>query len=65
MTKPNLKHIGLFVLVLIYALNLNAQDAIIKRDSSALEVTYFKDNFKDNYAGDDFNYSINDTGGIN
>ncbi|WP_422105160.1 DUF4129 domain-containing protein [Winogradskyella sp.] len=65
MIKSNLKHRGLFVLVLIYALNLNAQDAIIKRDSSALEVTYFKDNFKDNYAGDDFNYSINDTGGIN
>ena len=42
-----------------------AQDVIVKRDSSNIDVTYFKDNFKDNYASDDFNYSINDTGGIN
>jgi len=42
-----------------------AQDAIVKRDSSNADVTYFKENFKDNYIGDDFNYSINDTGGIN
>jgi hypothetical protein len=43
----------------------SAQDAVIPKDSSDLDVTYFKDNFKDNYTGDDFNYSINDTGGIN
>lgn len=42
-----------------------AQDAIVKRDSSHRDVTYFKENFKENYSGDDFNYSINDTGGIN
>lgn len=42
-----------------------AQDAIVKKDSSNLDVTYFKDGFKDNYSGSDFNYSINDTGGIN
>jgi hypothetical protein len=42
-----------------------AQDAIIKRDSSQVDVTYFKENFKDNYTADDFNYAINDTGGIN
>lgn len=42
-----------------------AQDGIVKSDSSNLDVTYFKDNFKENYSGDDFNYSINDTGGVN
>jgi len=42
-----------------------AQDVVVKRDSSNLDVTYFKDNFKDSYSGDDFNYSINDTGGVN
>lgn len=41
------------------------QENVIKRDSSNLDVTYFKDNFKDNYSSDEFNYSINDTGGIN
>lgn len=47
------------------ASSLWAQDAIIKKDSSNLDVTYFKENFKDSYATEDFNYSINDTGGIN
>lgn len=42
-----------------------AQSRIVKSDSSDVGVTYFKENFKDNYTGDDFNYAINDTGGIN
>lgn len=41
-----------------------SQDSI-QRDSSNIKVTYFKDAIKDRYKGDDFNYSINDTGGIN
>ena len=44
---------------------LSGQDAIVKRDSSMVDVTYFKKTFKDHYIGDDFNYAINDTGGIN
>ncbi len=37
----------------------------IQKDSSIIKVTYFKDAIKERYKGDDFNYSINDTGGIN
>ena len=41
-----------------------AQDTI-QRDSSNIKVTYFKEAIKKRYTDDDFNYSINDTGGIN
>ena len=41
------------------------QDVVIPKDSSGVDVTYFKANFKEQYSGDDFNYDINDTGGIN
>jgi len=41
-----------------------SQDTI-QKDSSNLQVTYFKDVLKERYKGDDFNYNINDTGGIN
>ena len=37
----------------------------IKKDSSNIEVTYFKEHIKDRYEGDSFNYSLNDTGGVN
>lgn len=44
---------------------LFSQERSIKKDSSNIEVTYFKDNIQERYSGDDFNYSINDTGGVN
>ena len=65
MSKSKLKHISTSIVALFYASILWAQDNVVKRDSSNLDVTYFKDNFKDNYSGNEFNYSINDTGGIN
>ena len=65
MSKLKLRHINTYILTVLGASLLLAQDAIVKRDSTDLDVTYFKENFKDNYTGDDFNYSINDTGGIN
>ncbi|WP_179018736.1 DUF4129 domain-containing protein [Winogradskyella forsetii] len=65
MSKFQLKHINTFLMTAFGSTLIWAQDAIVKKDSSNLDVTYFKDNFKDNYTGDDFNYSINDTGGIN
>ncbi|WP_111683652.1 hypothetical protein [Winogradskyella tangerina] len=65
MNKLKLKHIGILIMASLCAFTLNAQEAIVKRDSSNLDVTYFKENFKNNYSSDDFNYSINDTGGIN
>lgn len=42
-----------------------SQDKTVKRDSSYLEINEFKDGLKDRYSGNDFNYSINDTGGVN
>lgn len=41
-----------------------SQDSI-QKDTSNIQVTYFKEAIKERYKGDDFNYSINDTGGIN
>ncbi|TPV33947.1 hypothetical protein FJ651_07250 [Paucihalobacter ruber] len=37
----------------------------IKTDSSQVEVTPFKEAINERYKGSDFNYDINDTGGIN
>jgi len=65
MSKPTLKHIIPVIMTAFGSSLLWAQDAIVKRDSSNADVTYFKENFKDKYIGDDFNYAINDTGGIN
>jgi hypothetical protein len=65
MSKWKLRHITTYILTVSGSSILWAQDAIVKRDSTDLDVTYFKENFKDNYTGDDFNYTINDTGGIN
>ena len=41
-----------------------SQDGI-QKDSSNIKVTYFKEALKERYKGDNFNYSINDTGGVN
>jgi hypothetical protein len=65
MSRFKLRHINAYIATVFGTSLLWAQDATVKRDSSDLDVTYFKENFKDNYAGDDFNYAINDTGGIN
>lgn len=65
MNRETYKHISAFIVATFCKQFSWAQEGIIKRDSSNIDVTYFKDNFKDNYVGDDFNYSINDTGGIN
>ena len=65
MSKSKLRHINSCILSVFGSSLLWAQNTIVKRDSSEIDVTYFKENFKDSYPGDDFNYSINDTGGIN
>lgn len=41
-----------------------AQESI-QKDTFNIKVIYFKEAIKERYKGDDFNYSINDTGGIN
>ncbi|WP_299128751.1 hypothetical protein [uncultured Winogradskyella sp.] len=53
------------IVTLVSFLSVSAQKAFVKRDSSNLEVIYFKDNLKERYDSSDFNYSINDTGGVN
>ena len=61
-----LKHISLSTFGLLIT-NTNfciAQDSI-QKDTSNIKVTYFKEAIQERYKGDDFNYSINDTGGIN
>ena len=65
MSKSQLKHINTFLMTTFGSALLWSQDVVVKRDSSDLDVTYFKQNFKENYSDSDFNYSINDTGGIN
>ena len=65
MNKAKLKHINTWILAFLGNSLIFAQNVIVKRDSSNINVTHFKENFKDNYSGDDFNYTINDTGGIN
>lgn len=65
MSNKKLRHINTLLLTTLSSALLWSQNAIVKKDSSSINVTYFKKNFKDNYSGDDFNYSINDTGGIN
>jgi hypothetical protein len=65
MSKVTYKHISALIAASFYNLMIWSKDAVIRRDSSNIDVTYFKENFKDNYSGDDFNYSINDTGGVN
>lgn len=64
MTKNRLQ-IGFYTFGL-FLVNGNcfSQDSI-QKDSSNVKVTYFKEVLKERYKGDDFNYNINDTGGIN
>ncbi|WP_179346188.1 hypothetical protein [Winogradskyella ursingii] len=66
MNKLNLKYIGSGLITsLVFSSSFAQEKNDIKKDSSQLDVTYFKDSFKENYTGDEFNYSINDTGGVN
>jgi hypothetical protein len=52
---------GIFVGNIQYCFS---QDSI-QKDASNMKVTYFKEAIKERYKGDAFNYSINDTGGVN
>lgn len=56
----------IFVLFFIVCkTNCFAIQEVIKTDSSSIKITYFKENIKERYQDGDFNYSINDTGGVN
>lgn len=65
MTKATYTHISALFTTGLFSGLVSAQDEVIPRDSSQVDITYFKENFKEKYSGDDFNYDINDTGGIN
>lgn len=65
MISVGLKHIKhAFGFALISAMAAGQNDKV-KRDSSNLDIKRFRDEFKEKYSGDDFNYEINDTGGVN
>ncbi|WP_372753157.1 DUF4129 domain-containing protein [Mariniflexile sp.] len=64
MTKNKLP-IKLYTVGLFLSNNYCFAQDTIQRDSSNLKVTYFKEAIEERYKGDDFNYNINDTGGIN
>ena len=65
MMNKALKITYLLCLTLFSFTSVSEQELEIKKDSSSIEVTYFKENINDRYNGSDFNYSINDTGGVN
>lgn len=61
----NKLHIPFYIFSLCFnSIYCFSQDSI-QKDTSNIKVTYFKDAIKKRYTGDDFNYNINDTGGIN
>lgn len=58
-------HIPLYIFsICFHSVYCFSQDSI-QKDTSNIKVVYFKDAIKKRYTGDDFNYNINDTGGIN
>jgi len=66
--KFNKLAIGLFLTLLAFSLKGNAQERdrdSIMRDSSTIKLNNFKEGIADRYQGNDFEYNINDTGGIN
>ncbi len=64
MNKLSKKYIS-FYMPLLLASHFTYGQNKIKKDSSNLDVRYFKDNINDRFKGDEFNYSINDSGGVN
>ncbi|MFD0989763.1 hypothetical protein ACFQ1R_06625 [Mariniflexile jejuense] len=63
--NKNKFQIALFTFGLFFSNTYGFAQDTIQKDSSNIKVTYFKEAIKKRYAGDDFNYNINDTGGIN
>jgi hypothetical protein len=55
----------LFAWCFIIPVHTSVAQEAIKQDSSNVDVTYFKDGINERYSDTDFNYDINDTGGVN
>jgi len=57
----------IIVLGFMSTLVISAQDTVRKvaRDSSDIDVNYFEEGLTKRYSGNEFDYSINDTGGVN
>lgn len=64
MNKTKIGCLGSLVVVAGHSAVGFSQQTIVT-DSSQISVTTFKEAIKDRYTGNDFNYNINDTGGIN
>ncbi|OBX22536.1 MULTISPECIES: hypothetical protein [Bizionia] len=65
MNKPN-RHITLAASGLFFIKHaVSVAQNKIQEDSTDITVTYFKEGILDRYSGNDFNYNINDTGGVN
>ena len=62
MNKKGLTYLGVFSLT--FSKVLTAQEKVA-RDSSNIDVTYFRDGLHERYSISDFNYNINDTGSVN
>ncbi len=64
MNTTKVSYLGSFAVFASYVSPVVARQDIAT-DSSLIAVTPFKEAIKDRYTGNDFNYDINDTGGIN
>jgi uncharacterized membrane protein YuzA (DUF378 family) len=65
MNKPKQYILGIAMVFLLAPIQTLFSQEGVKKDSSNITVTYFKDTIKERYEGNDFNYAINDTGGVN
>ena len=64
--NKNIQHILLFTFGVLFSnINVCFSQEYIQKDSSNINVKHFKEAIQERYKGDDFNYSINDTGGVN
>ncbi len=64
--NKNIQHILLFTFGVLFSnISVCFSQEYIQKDSSNINVKHFKEAIKERYKGDDFNYSINDTGGVN
>ncbi len=64
--NKNIQHILLFTFGVLFSnIGVCFSQEYVQKDTSNIKVKHFKEAIKERYKGDDFNYSINDTGGVN
>ncbi|MGY0392818.1 DUF4129 domain-containing protein [Bizionia sp. KMM 8389] len=65
MMSKTVKHNIVIMSCLLCKQTISLAQNAIQKDTTHISVTYFKDGIKERYSGRDFNYSVDDTGGIN